>query len=69
MSFTMHSPTSSVTRRATHERKVSIERGKTYQNRTIVLGGLNGGESLIDEGSRDVSDGVNVKIVEGTRAI
>lgn len=50
-------------------KKVSIERGKTYQNRTVVLNGLNGGESLIDEGFRDVSDGVNVKIVEGTRAI
>jgi RND family efflux transporter MFP subunit len=50
-------------------KKVTIERGKTYQNRTVVLGGLNGGESLVDEGFRDVSDGVNVKIVEGTRAI
>ena len=50
-------------------RKVSINRGKTYQNRTVVLNGLTGGESLIDEGFRDVSDGVNVKIVEGTRTI
>jgi len=50
-------------------KKVTIERGKTYQNRTVVLGGLTGGESLIDEGFRDVSDGVNVKVVEGTRAI
>jgi len=50
-------------------KKVSIERGKTYQNRTVVLNGLKGDESLIDEGFRDVSDGVNVRIVEGTRAI
>jgi RND family efflux transporter MFP subunit len=50
-------------------KKVTIERGKTYQNRTVVLNGLNGGESLIDEGFRDVSDGVNIKIVEGTRSI
>lgn len=50
-------------------KKVTIERGKTYQNRTVVLSGLKGGESLIDEGFRDVSDGVNIKIVEGTRSI
>jgi RND family efflux transporter MFP subunit len=50
-------------------KKVSIERGKTYQNETVVLDGLQGGEQLIDEGFRDVSDGVNIKIVEGTRSI
>jgi RND family efflux transporter MFP subunit len=50
-------------------KKVSIERGRTYRNETVVLNGLNGGEKLIDEGFRDVSDGVNIKIVEGTRSI
>jgi RND family efflux transporter MFP subunit len=50
-------------------KKVSIERGKTYQNETVVLEGLTGDEQLIDEGFRDVSDGVNIKIVEGTRSI
>jgi len=48
-------------------KKVTIERGKTYQNQTVVLGGLLGGETLINEGFRDVSDGVNIRIVEGTR--
>ena len=50
-------------------KKVSIGRGKTYQNETVILEGLNGEERLIDEGFRDVSDGVNIKIVEGTRSI
>jgi membrane fusion protein, multidrug efflux system len=45
-------------------KKVSIERGKTYRNRTVVLEGLTGGEILIDEGFRDVNDGVNIRIVE-----
>lgn len=47
-------------------RKVPIERGKTYKNETLVIEGLEGGEELINEGFRDVSDGVNVKIVEGS---
>ncbi|MBS0000635.1 MAG: efflux RND transporter periplasmic adaptor subunit [Cyclobacteriaceae bacterium] len=47
-------------------KKVTVKRGRTYQNRTVVLEGLMGGEILIDEGFRDVGDGVNIKIVEGT---
>ncbi len=47
-------------------KKVKIERGNTYKNTTEVLSGLSGGEELINEGFRDVSDGVNVKIVEAT---
>jgi len=47
-------------------RKVPIERGKTYKNETLVIEGLEGGEELINDGFRDVSDGVNVKIVEGS---
>jgi RND family efflux transporter MFP subunit len=45
-------------------RKVPIERGKTYKNMTMILNGLSGGEELVNEGFRDVNDGVNVKIVE-----
>jgi RND family efflux transporter MFP subunit len=47
-------------------RKVGIKRGKTYKNETVVLSGLNGDETLINEGFRDVSDGVNIKIVDQT---
>jgi RND family efflux transporter MFP subunit len=45
-------------------KKVPIERGKTYKNNTLIIKGLSGGEALINEGFRDVNDGVNVKIVE-----
>lgn len=45
-------------------RKVPIERGKTYRNQTMILEGLSGGEELINEGFRDVNDGVNVKVVD-----
>ena len=47
-------------------KKVPVERGKTYKNQTMILSGLNGDEELIDEGFRDVNDGVNVKVVEGS---
>ena len=45
-------------------RKVPVERGKTYRGKTMILSGLSGGEELINEGFRDVNDGVNVKIVD-----
>ena len=45
-------------------KKVPVERGKTYKGRTMILSGLSGGEELINEGFRDVNDGVNVKIVD-----
>jgi len=47
-------------------RKVPVERGKTYRNQTMIIKGLNGDEELINEGFRDVNDGVNVKVVEGS---
>lgn len=47
-------------------KKVHITRGKTYHNKTMIEEGLQGGEKLINEGFRDVSDGVNIKIVENT---
>jgi membrane fusion protein (multidrug efflux system) len=45
-------------------RKIPVERGKTYKNQTMITNGLSGGEELINEGFRDVSDGMNVKVVE-----
>jgi membrane fusion protein (multidrug efflux system) len=45
-------------------KKVPIKRGKTYKDQTMILEGLTGGEELINEGFRDVSEGVNVKVVE-----
>ena len=47
-------------------KKVPVERGKTYKNQTMILSGLNGDEELINDGFRDVNDGVNVKVVEGS---
>lgn len=47
-------------------KKVAVKRGQTYNNQTQILDGLNGQELLVDQGFRDVSDGVNVKIVEST---
>ena len=47
-------------------RKVPVERGKTYRNQTMIIKGLNGDEELINEGFRDVNDGVNVNVVEGS---
>jgi RND family efflux transporter MFP subunit len=45
-------------------KKVPVERGKTYNNKTMILKGLSGGEELINEGFRDVNDGVNIKVVD-----
>lgn len=45
-------------------KKVPVQRGKTYKDQTMILDGLSGGETLINEGFRDVSDGVSVKVVD-----
>lgn len=45
-------------------KKVPIQRGKTYKDGTMIREGLSGGEILINEGFRDVSDGVSVKVVD-----
>jgi RND family efflux transporter MFP subunit len=47
-------------------KKVPVERGKTYKNQTMIINGLNGDEELINDGFRDVNEGVNVKVVEGS---
>lgn len=44
--------------------KKHFNRGITYQSQTHVLSGLSGNETLIDEGFREVAEGVNVQIVE-----
>jgi RND family efflux transporter MFP subunit len=45
-------------------KKIQIDRGTTYQNKTMVTSGLSGSETLIDEGFRDVAEGTKVKVVE-----
>jgi membrane fusion protein (multidrug efflux system) len=45
-------------------KKVQINRGITYQNKTMILEGLSGNETLIDEGFRDVAEGTKVQIVD-----
>ena len=41
--------------------KVHIERGMTYKNETLVKSGLTGKEELIDQGFREVAEGLNIK--------
>jgi RND family efflux transporter MFP subunit len=45
-------------------KKVRVIRGRTYKNKTMIKEGLTGEEELVDEGFRDVSEGVNVNVVE-----
>ncbi len=45
-------------------KKIHIERGTTYKNKTMIDKGLSGDELLVNEGFRDVTDGNKVKIVE-----
>lgn len=42
--------------------KKHITRGKTYQNQTMIESGLTGDEQLIDQGFRNVAEGVTVRI-------
>lgn len=44
--------------------KVHIETGTSYQGDTEVTSGLNKGDTVINKGSRDVADGVQVQTVE-----
>ncbi|MGB3619241.1 MAG: efflux RND transporter periplasmic adaptor subunit [Catalinimonas sp.] len=46
-----------------------VERGLTYQDRTHIKSGLRGGERLIVEGHRDVTDSTRVKVVESQLAV
>lgn len=45
-------------------KKVKVERGITYRNKTQIKTGLTGGETLVDQGFRDVAHGSKVKIAE-----
>ena len=44
-------------------KKISIERGVTYKNNTMILGGLQGDEVLVSEGFRNVAEGSKLKVV------
>ena len=41
--------------------KKPVERGMTYNNETLITSGLDGTERLIQEGFRDVAEGMNIK--------
>jgi RND family efflux transporter MFP subunit len=43
-------------------KKVMVERGETYDNKTYLKSGLKGDEQLIEKGFRDVTDGAAIKI-------
>jgi len=43
-------------------RKKYVERGMTYQGETEILSGLDGSETLVDKGFREVGDNFNVNI-------
>lgn len=45
-------------------RKSYIKRGRTFQGTTEILEGLNGDETLVDKGFRDVRDNSNVSIAQ-----
>jgi len=46
--------------------KKHIDRGITYKDMTLVQEGLTGQEQLIDEGAREVVNGMNIKVVQST---
>lgn len=44
--------------------KKHVERGKTYNHETMIKSGLEEGNLLIDEGAREVADGLRVRVAE-----
>ncbi len=44
--------------------KKRVERGLTYNNETMIKSGLEPGDHLIDEGSREVAEGIKVKLAD-----
>lgn len=44
--------------------KRPVERGMTYNNETLISSGLNGDEQLIDEGFREVAEGIRIQRAE-----
>lgn len=49
-------------------RKHYVKIGESYDGNVIIAEGLNGGEQLITEGSRDLTDGQLIKIIENQQA-
>ena len=49
-------------------KKMKIERGETYNNKTSILSGLTGNEKLIDKGFREVVDGTEISIIKDEKA-
>lgn len=45
-------------------KKVMIETGMSYENKTEVLGGLSAGDVLIDKGARSIKEGDLVSVAE-----
>lgn len=45
-------------------KKVHIEAGASYKNRTEIVGGLDGIEKIIHKGFREVSDGLKIQIAQ-----
>jgi len=46
-------------------KKVKIKRGQSYQDKTLVTSGLEGGEQIIEEGFKEVVEGAKIEIVKG----
>jgi len=45
-------------------KKVHVEAGVSYKNRTEIIGGLDGVEKIIHKGFREVSDGLKIQIAQ-----
>jgi hypothetical protein len=45
-------------------KKTYVVRGKTFNQETEVLEGLNGGETLVDKGFREVGDNFSVNVAQ-----
>lgn len=44
--------------------KKHVERGMTYNNETLITSGLEAGEQLIDQGFREVAEGVSIRMAD-----
>lgn len=50
-------------------KKKHIDTGITYNNQTLVKSGLNAGDVLVDQGFREVVDGMNLRIAENEEGL
>jgi hypothetical protein len=46
-------------------KKTYVKRGKTFNDNAEILEGLQGNETLVDKGFREVGDNFNVNIAQG----